>query len=389
MYRPKRLSLIIMVLLLAALTVTVQAQGIEPAPDATINPSANISWPPPVYVLRGQFTIRGSANLPNMQNYYVEFRPLPSDLSAPDTGEEWTPISLPSASAVQDDVLATWDTTTAADGVYELQLTINLTSGDPATFLVAPVRVENTPPPFAVTPIAPPVLATPTLPTIETIAPTVDTTPRVTATVDANVRSGDSTVYPVVGALLNGESAPIVGISSFGTGWYVIRLSNGRQGWISPNVVTISGDISNLPSVNPPPPPTPTPIPATATPTATTNLVAGNPYFDPGSPKCNQTFNLYLDIANFGTTANAVTGTISVQDFRVADGTFQTGTAGVVPIIQPGTTVKVGPIPLTVGTYYNEQHRIVFVVDSSNQIPETNESDNTREALYTLEKAGC
>ncbi|MGA8204694.1 MAG: SH3 domain-containing protein, partial [Woeseiaceae bacterium] len=255
-----------MVLLLAALTMTVQAQGIEPAPDATINPSANISWPPPVYVLRGQFTIRGSANLPNMVSYFVEFRPLPNDLTAVDSEAGWTPISLPSASAVQDDVLATWNTTTATDGVYELRLTINLTSGDPATFLVAPVRIENTPPPFAVTPLAPTVLVTPTLPTIETIAPTADTTPRVTATVDANVRSGDSTVYPVVGALLNGESAPIVGVSSFGTGWYVIRLSNGRQGWISPNVVTLSGDTSNLPSMNPPPPPTPTPIPATATP---------------------------------------------------------------------------------------------------------------------------
>jgi hypothetical protein len=396
MYRSKFLPLVMIVLLLAGLTLTVQAQSIEPAPDAVINPNANISWPPPVYTLRGLFTIRGSANLPDMLNYFIEFRPLPlpSDepqVTPPADELEWSPVTLPSTAAVQDDILGTWDTTLAPDGVYELRLTVNLSSGDPVIFLVSPLRIENTPPPFAVTPIAPPnIVATPTLPTIETIAPTADSAPRATASAQSvNVRSGDSVVYPQVGFLLQGESAPIVGISSFGTGWLYVELSNGRRGFVSPSVVTVSGDTSNLPRIDPPPPPTPTPIPATATPIATTDLVAGNPYFDPASPKCNQVINLYLDVANFGSTANAVTGTISVQDFRVQDGTFQTGTIGVVPIIQPGQTLKVGPIPLTVGTYYNEQHRIIFTIDANNQIPETNESNNTREALYTLEKASC
>jgi hypothetical protein len=394
MHRSRFLFLVIAALMLTALTVTAQAQTIDPAPDAVVDPNANISWPPPVYVMSGNFTIRGSANLPNMTNYFIEFRPLPltdAQIAQADEGE-WIPVSLPSSAAVQDDVLGVWDTTLAPDGVYELRLTINLSSGDPVTFRVAPVRVENVPPPFAVTPTAgvPVIVPTATLAVIEPVAPTSDPNPRATASAQSvNIRSGDSVVYPQVGFLLQGESAPIIGISSFGTGWFYVELPNGRRGFVSPSVVTVTGDTSNLPRIDPPPPPTATPIPATFTPIATTNFVAGNPYFDPGSPTCAQTFNLYLDIANFGSAANAVTATLSIQDYRVADGSFQAGTVGVVPIIQPGQTVKVGPIPLTVSTFYNEQHRIVFIIDSGNQVPETNESDNTREALYTLNKGAC
>jgi uncharacterized protein YgiM (DUF1202 family) len=391
MQRRKPLLIILLVLLLASLAVTAQAQ--EPlTTEEPPNPNASISWPPPVYVLRGEFTIRGSANLPNMTNHYVEFRPLADDLSIPDEDAAWIPATLPSTAAVQDDVLGVWNTATAPDGLYELRLTVNVSGGTPVFHLVSPVRVENTPPPFAITPTAAadqPVLPTLTLPPAVTAAPTFDPNPRATALLSANVRSGDGTNYPIVGSLTEGDVVPIRGISSFGTGWYLIEMPNGRQGWVSPTVVSVSGDTNNLPRVNPPPPPTPTPVPATATPSATVNLVAGNFRFDPPSPRCNETFNIYLDIANFGTTPNTVTGTISIQDFRVADGSFQTGTVGAVPIIQPGQTVNVGPIPITIGTYYNEQHRLVMIVDNGQQIPETNESDNTREAIYTLEKASC
>ena len=59
------------------------------------------------------------------------------------------------------------------------------------------------------------------------------------------------------------------------------------------------------------------------------------------------------------------------------------------PIISPGQTVNVGPIPLKVPTYYNEEHRLVMTVDSTNQVFESNESDNVKEAIYVLQKASC
>ncbi|PJF29043.1 MAG: hypothetical protein CUN52_10365, partial [Phototrophicales bacterium] len=58
------------------LAVSVNAQGITPNPNTPPNPNANISFPPPVYFLRGEMQIYGSANLPNMANYFLEYRPL-------------------------------------------------------------------------------------------------------------------------------------------------------------------------------------------------------------------------------------------------------------------------------------------------------------------------
>jgi uncharacterized protein YraI len=308
--------------LMMAFTFTASAQGIEPAPDAEINLNAHISWPPPVYVVRGEFTIRGSANLANMTNYFIEFRQLNDDLTPLDEDDPWSPAVLPTAAAVQDDVLGVWDTTVIADGLYELRLTISLQSGDPFFFRVAPLRVENEPPPFAVTPTAIP--ATPTLAFTPTPVPPPATatpsTPTVTSNVNANVRLGDGTQYPTVGSLLEGQSAPIVGISSFGTGWYLIEMPNGRRGWISPSVVTVSGNTSGLPRIDPPPVPTPvataTPI-ATSTPITNANLVIDAVQVTPFPLNCNQTASINVTIRNAGVTPTNSGGSIFVQDMHV------------------------------------------------------------------------
>ncbi len=84
---------------------------------------------------------------------------------------------------------------------------------------------------------------------------------------DANVRAGDSTLYAPIGALLQGQSAPILGVSSTGSGWWLIQLSNGRQGWVAPSTVMVTGNLANIPVMTPPQPTaTPTPV-ATSTPT--------------------------------------------------------------------------------------------------------------------------
>jgi hypothetical protein len=85
-----------------------------------------------------------------------------------------------------------------------------------------------------------------------------------------NVRRGDGVAYDVITVLHPGSWMRIIGISSERSGWYLVEVSTGRQGWIAPNVVTIIGDISDLPVVVPPPSPTPTETPTpeiTETPT--------------------------------------------------------------------------------------------------------------------------
>ena len=66
----------------------------------------------------------------------------------------------------------------------------------------------------------------------------------------------------------------------------------------------------------------------------------------------------------------------------------QQTTIGGFPVLQPDQTFRVN-MPLTVSTWYNEQHTIILIIDPDNQIPETNEGDNRREVRYTLQKGNC
>ncbi len=245
--------------LLLMLLVTTAVQVLAQADEAP-NPDAAITWPPPVYVLRGETSIRGTANLPGMVSYFLEYRELNDDLTSKGEEEPWTPLTLPAARTVVDDVLAVWDTTGVPDGLYELRMAA-LTSTQRVQSTVSPLRIENEPPPFVVieTPVGVPGVVETQEP-----APPISGDVRATARVNANVRSGDSTGYPVLTALQPGQSVPVIGVSATGSDWWVIRLPDGRQGWIAPSTVDISGSTTGLPRIFPPPPPF-TPIPPTAT----------------------------------------------------------------------------------------------------------------------------
>lgn len=407
----------VLAIALIALTVGVPVwaqttpQPVVPLTDAIddmVNPDAQITWPPPVYVMRDVFAIRGTANVTNMNNYFIEFRQLQSDLESDETGT-WFPALLPQTEPVVDDILGEWDTTLAADGLYELRMTITVDGGEPIRQVVSPVRIENTPPPFAVTP-TPEVLAPTSVMimapteapiTVATAVPTQDFRPRVTVnTPNGNVRAGNGLDFPIIGALRQGESAEIIGIASSGAPWYQIRLASNQVGWMSNDIVTVSGDTTNVPRVTPPPPPPPTAIPlptlapATFAPIATiaaatnVNLVAGNIYVDPNPPSCASTFSVGFDVANLGSQALTAGGTVLLTDVRVSDGVSQSSTTGGFPALTPNQTFRVD-MRLTVSTYYNETHRLVLAIDTGNQIIEINEGDNQRTQEYTLQKGGC
>ncbi len=386
----KRL-LFVLIVVIFALPLTVSGQATQEP-----NPNAQITWPPPVYVLRGQFEIRGTANLPNMNSYFIEGQALNDDLTPIGGSDAWFPVILSSTASVQDGVLGTWDTTFVSDGLYQLRLTVTQLQGSPMFDIVSPLRVENTPPPFAVQP-TPTATITLSFPT-DTPMPTQDTTPRVTISVggggNGNVRSGDSVFYNILTSLPSGTSARILGISNRGTGWYQIQLDNGQIGWVAPSIVTTSGDLTNLQRIEPPPPPPPTAtpfptaIPATPMPISQANLIPGIVAYDPPSPTCQQTFTVGLDVANVGSQPTSTSGIVSLTDTRAADGSVQGSTTGGFPVLAAGQTFRVN-MPLTISTWYNEQHNITLVIDPNNQIPELNEGDNTITVSYTLQKGGC
>lgn len=212
--------------------------------------------------------------------------------------------------------------------------------------------------------------------------------PMATFLTGANVRRGPSTLFnPPLGGFAANDTTEILAKHPT-LPWYKVRYYN-ADGWVHGDLISISGDTSNLPTDAGPPVPTLTftPVPATATPVVNVNLVAGNITTNPSLSdlSCGQTFRIFIDVANFGETRSPG-GSINVVD---TGGGLETRTTGVFGEIEPGQTVNVGPIPLTVNTHFSESHVLAVILDPNNAIAETNEGDNRGERTYTLKKGSC
>ena len=413
-------------LLVPAVLGQSDAEPVEPMDSEMMNPEAHISFPPPVYVVSDSVDIRGTVTLSTMRNFFIEFRPLVLDMADDADENQWFPATLPRIEAVTDDVLGAWNTVTLRDGLYELRLTIN-TGGDmPEYYRVSPVRVENNPPSFMAeqqmaeiqapaddAEMAPddemadePADEAEMAPDDEMMdepadeaeaEPTEDPRPHVTATVNSNVRSGDSTVYPVIGHLLDGQSALIKGVSSRGTGWYYIELANGRSGFIYPFIVNTSGDLSDLPRINPPPPPPPTPVPIpTAVPppppppqtASQVDLVIAHVQIHPHGVKCGETYEIQVTVRNVGAAASPGGGIVAVED-RGLDGRGSPQSTRIAyGALHPGaSTVAIGHITPT--THVETAHHINLRVDADNRVTEINEGNNVHATPPYWLSAGC
>ena len=398
----KRFLGLVMLTLMLLIPLTLGQDGasvIEPLDDTMVNPDANISFPPPVYMVRDSIDIRGTVNLPNMNNYLVEFRPL--DLSDMEEDEEeapWFPATLPQRSAVVDDILGTWNTLTARDGLYELRMTIHTNTG-PEYVRLSPIRVENNPPAFVEQAMQVEVQPAEESEPVEILEPTpepVDDTPRVVSLVNSNVRAGDSTNYQIVGFLLEGESAEIRGVSSRGSGWFFVQLANGRSGFIHPGIVRTEGDVGGLRLINPPPlPPTPIPPPVVVAPPVEqqpqtgADLVFGGSKIEPHPATCNKAYKITVTVRNAGNGNSSSGGLIEVRDTREADGSGRQSTHIAFGPLAAGASQTVFG-HLTTNQYYNETHHINLYLDVNNQVPETNESNNHHaEVPYVLQRGKC
>ena len=408
----KRIQLLIL-LIFSALLLIPAAQGqdeesiIAPKDPDMVNPEANITFPPPVYVVRDSVDIRGTVSLADMRNFFVEFRPLALDMGegAEQANNQWFPASLPRITAVTDDILGTWNTVTLSDGLYELRLRIEKEAGDPHFFRVSPIRIENNPPPFAAVEQVVVVVEEAAGPAEDAMEPAAeepepaadpeptaepDTGPRVIALVNANVRAGDSILYTIVGGLHEGNSASIKGISSFGTGWFYIELDTGRSGFIHPNIVRTEGDLSNLARINPPPlPPTPIPIPtAVPVPTTGANLVMQDVVIDPHPATCGVGYAIHVTVVNNGNGASTSGGTIQVTDLVPGQPQRERTEIAFGPLAAGASQRIQGYLTPTV--HYDVVHNINLRLDYLNQVAETNENDNLHAvAPYNLLKGDC
>ena len=106
---------------------------------------------------------------------------------------------------------------------------------------------------------------TPTLVSTTAIPPTATQgAPTVTVSQNTNCRSGPGLVYDLLGALLVGEVASIIGLGQ-GVDYVIINNPDAvGTCWLWLQFATLSGDTSQLPVMTPPPPPTPTVTPTPA-----------------------------------------------------------------------------------------------------------------------------
>ena len=409
----KRLLLIGLLLLTIAVPLT--AQDIEPVPDVTVvDPNLTITWPPPVYVGRGQIEIRGTANLPEMTNFFIEFRPLNLIPGADEVVENpWLPATIASAQPVVDGVLGVWDTVARQidDGLYELRLTANTAAGTPQFARLSPLRVENEGGEFSIFTIfdemlaqqpvvqqpptndqqqpaqqPPPAATQPPPPTAAPTGPVLN----ITHETGANVRIGPDTLFALLGAFPSNTEHEILAVNPAGD-WYKIRYYN-AEGWVWAPLVSTSGNLSALPVDAGPPTPVPTPtVLPTATPVPSNiNLEVANIQINPHPLTCNQSSEIQVTVRNTGSEALATGGRIRVVAILNSTGAQLAQTETVFAPIGPGQQTVASAF-LTVATNYAEIQRIEATVDSDNVFVESNESDNTSSAgtEYILAKGGC
>ncbi|NIO69754.1 MAG: SH3 domain-containing protein [Anaerolineae bacterium] len=131
------------------------------------------------------------------------------------------------------------------------------------TFTPAPAATD-TPIPTN-TPNVPPPTDTPSSPPTPVPTPTPIPQPEATvATEVLNIRSGPGTNYGRVRQAQEGERLEVIGRTE-ASDWLKILTSDGQEGWVAAEFVTVNTDLGPVAVAQAPP--APTPVPATPTPT--------------------------------------------------------------------------------------------------------------------------
>lgn len=336
-----------------------QLQGVEGTANEGL---VEILAPAPVQEVWAVGDVLGSAAVPGMAYYYLEYAPLDDTLNVPESAT-WLPLTIGITEQVIDDVLATIDSRTIPDGLYALRLVVNTLDGIGYTDTVTPIRVNNVRYNQTVDNLIAEleerygIVVTPE-PTPE-IEPPPDGSLLVAVAPDysaVNTRYCtviDNAQCPVVGILTSREPAEALGITA--NGWFYIRLPSGITGYVSPAVVTFSGDINSLP-LNTPPRPLPGSPPSTPTPDVRADVIVNGLAIEGRDATCLQDFNVRVNVYNRGSGVSNP-GTVAVQDIHVASGTIAASAYGSYPALNPGTNYTV-VVPLNVSVFINETHEL-------------------------------
>lgn len=174
-----------------------------------------------------------------------------------------------------------------------------------------------------------------------------------------NVRSGPGTNFDVIGQLQRGETVQVIG-ANVDFSWVVISF-RGVNGWLSTDILTLTGDRRQIPIIQSPP--TPTPLPPTATPTpppvADIVIVAASPNrLTLGAP-----FNVTVGVLNQGSLA---AGPFAVASSLNPGGVFSAVNLPGLAAGQQANVVLSG----TLGTGSTGPQSVIIVADLNNEVNE-------------------
>jgi uncharacterized protein YgiM (DUF1202 family) len=193
-------------------------------------------------------------------------------------------------------------------------------------------------------------------------------TPMVSVSTNTNCRTGPGVVYDLLTTLLVGEEAEVVGKYTTSNPPHWIIKKGGITCWLWGEYATVVGDTNNLPEMVPPPTPTPSPT-ATPTPSLTPEPVG----------------DLYI-LEIFMSTQFEVVIRVAANPSGSLSGNFQyTVYADGSQSTQGNCVVPTGSNACYTGHTVSGSQSIQAVIDSNNQIPETNEGNNS--TTVTCDKA--
>lgn len=189
--------------------------------------------------------------------------------------------------------------------------------------------------------------------------------------VDVNVRSGPATAYAIVGALPNGTSARVYGQNDARTWWYIeFPAGTGHYAWVSGSVTTASCIPDNLQYVAAPPLPT-----ATLTPVISLlpDLYVSEYAWLPVPPHMGVAFHVRVGVYNQG---DGPSSAFTVKWWLSSLGS-PSCSWNVPSLVAHGG--KILQCSYTPGGWNNAYPSLV-VVDTGNDVAESNEGNNTQSA---------
>jgi hypothetical protein len=163
----------------------------------------------------------------------------------------------------------------AVSTLLAVALACNLPSQAPTPTLDVQTILTQTAQSLPATQAATPTSPFPAVTTTATIPLTISpTVPTISVTVNTNCRTGPGVAYDLIGGLLVGEKAVVVGKYTARNYWIIDNPDAAGSCWLWGEYAVVTGDIARLPEMTPPPSPTPTrtltpSLTPTSTPTST------------------------------------------------------------------------------------------------------------------------